>query len=60
MFVSRSRRASAPRNAAPGSEAEDVALEEEIHQEGNTISVIAGKGLGRDQIGSLSVGTAHF
>lgn len=41
MFMSRSTRT--PRNAVPG--AGDIALKEEIHQEGNTISVIAGKGV---------------
>lgn len=50
MFVSRSTRT--PRNAVRG--AGDIALKEEIHQEGNVISVIAGKGLERDQMGFLA------
>lgn len=45
--------------ARPVLRVEAVALEEELHQEGNTISVIAGKGL-EDQTGFLSVGRARF
>lgn len=45
--------------ARPQLRVEAVALEEETHQEGNTISIIAGKGL-EDQTGFLSVGRAHF
>lgn len=39
--------------------AEAAAVEEEIHQEGNTVSITKRKGSG-NQLGFLSLGTAHL
>lgn len=39
--------------------AEAAAVEEELHQEGNTISIVTGKGLG-NQLGFPSLGRAHL